>query len=469
MSKLKIKMKKSFLAGRKATGIIKSKLLLILLTVSIWSCKQATKTETEALLSFPEKAKDMTIYEVNIRQYTPEGTINAFIPHIKRLKAMGIQMLWLMPVQPIGEKARKGSLGSYYSIKDYTAVNPEFGTLEDFKRMVQTAHENEMSVILDWVANHTAFDHNWVNAHPAYYTKDSLGNVIPPVADWSDVADLNYKNDSMRADMTEAMRFWLVNTDIDGFRCDVADMVPLDFWKQAITTLRETKDIFMLAESETPEIHAAGFDMTYNWKIHHLLNDIAQGKQNADSLERAVEKINEIFSKEVFQMNFTTNHDENSWNGTVFTRLGEAYKVMSVLTFTLDGMPLLYSGQEAGLSKSLAFFEKDSIAWDQLPYEAFFTDLIGLKKKHPALWSANYGGNYQRISTTNNTHVFAFSRKKDKDEVVVVTNLSAEAQAFTIDTTYQQAYTDLLTNSSIAFSSEEFSLAPWSYHILQKK
>jgi len=451
------------------------KILVLALALSaIYSCQRNNEkdkgkiSETAQPINFPEKIKNMTIYEVNIRQYTPEGTISAFIPHINRLKAMGIQTLWLMPVQPIGKKERKGSLGSYYSIKNYTAVNSEFGSLKDFKKLVSVAHANGMAVILDWVANHTAFDHEWIARYPEYYTQDSLGNIIPPVADWSDVADLNYENEDMRAKMTNAMRFWLTETDIDGFRCDMAGMVPLDFWEKAISSLREEKQILMLAEWESPEIHQAGFDMSYAWELHHLTNDIAKGEKNANDLAAYLVKEDSLYKPEDFKLYFTTNHDENSWNGTVFTRLDSAYRAISVLNFTLTGTPLIYSGQEAGLNKSLAFFEKDTISWDQLPYENWFSDLINLKANNPELWSAHYGGDFERISSTNPDNIFAFSRQQEENELIIMTNLSEETQSFVLDSAYGHTYKDLLSNEEIVFDQNNITFAPWQYHVLQK-
>jgi len=446
-------------------------LFLVVLIVLFTACEQkeqAKEKTQQNIESFPEKAKDMTIYEVNIRQYTAEGTIKAFIPHIKRLKDMGIEMLWLMPIQPIGEKERKGSLGSYYSIKDYTAVNPEFGSLADFKELVNTAHEHNIVVLLDWVANHSAFDHYWATEHPDYYTRDSLGNMIPPVQDWSDVADLNYDNDSLRKDMKEAMKFWLTEADIDGFRCDVAGMVPADFWENAIKELREVKNIFMLAEDDTPEIHDAGFDMSYGWEFLHLTNEIAKGEKNANDLEAYLNKEDSLYDPEDIKMYFTTNHDENSWSGTVFQRLDTAYRAITLLTFTLEGMPLVYSGQESGLNKSLAFFDKDTIVWDELPYQDWFTQLISLKKENPELWNAKYGGDFERISTSNAENIFAFSRKTEDQELIVIVNLSNEFQRFGMDEAYQHTYRDLLTNFDITFDSNEFSMKPWSYYVLQQ-
>lgn len=447
---------------------------LIALSALNYSCESVQdEMQKDIILTYPEKAKDMNIYEVNIRQYTQEGTINAFIPHIDRLKNMGVDILWIMPVQPIGEKNRKEPLGSYYSIKNFTEVNPNFGSLEDFKKLVKKAHEKDMVVLLDWVANHTAYDHHWAEEHPEYYNLDSVGNLQSPVEDWTDVADLNYENEDLHQAMITDMKFWINEANIDGFRCDMAGMVPNEFWEKAIDSLEAQKDIFMLAEWEEPKMHDAGFDMTYGWELHHMLNDVANGKANADSVVAYLEKDAKKYDSTAFRMYFTSNHDENSWAGTAFERMGNAYKAMTVLTATIPGMPLIYSGQEAGLDKRLPFFEKDSIDWSNLAYEDFYSQLFMLKKNNPALWNGAFGGPFEEINTKQkSSDILAFSRKKDKNEVLVILNLSDSTQNLKIDRkyegkSYQKASNPQLT---VTFSENQEPLAfdPWSYMILTK-
>ncbi|WP_340153007.1 alpha-amylase family glycosyl hydrolase [uncultured Marivirga sp.] len=447
-------------------------IFLIAIAIFLYSCESVNENhQQESILSYPEKAKAMNIYEVNIRQYTPEGTIEAFLPHLDRLKNMGVDILWVMPVQPIGVKNRKEPLGSYYSIKDYTAVNSNFGVLQDFKKLVTKAHENQMIVLLDWVANHTAYDHHWAQEHPEFYNLDSAGNLQSPVADWTDVADLNYENEDLHQAMINEMKWWITETDIDGFRCDVAGMVPNEFWKKAIDSLEATKDVFMLAEWDEPKMHDAGFDMTYGWEFHHLLNDIAKGHANADSLVAYLKKDVEKYDSSAFRMYFTSNHDENSWNGTVFERMGNAYEALAVLTATVPGMPLIYSGQEAGLDKRLPFFDKDTIDWSELAYEDFYSRLLLLKHNNPALWNGAFGGSFQEINKPqNSSKMLAFSRKKDDNEVLVIMNLSDSTQSFVIDKnytgkTYQKGNNPELT---VTFSENREPLAfdAWSYMIL---
>ena len=266
--------------------------------------------------SLSEWSANQSIYEVNIRQYSVEGTFKAFEKHLPRLKKMGVGILWFMPIHPIGAKNRKGSLGSYYSVKDYMAVNPEFGTMEDFKHLVREIHGLEMIVIIDWVANHTAWDNSLTINHPDWFTRDQEGNFVSPVPDWTDVIDLNYDHPELRAYMIEALKFWVEEVDIDGFRCDVAEMVPLDFWRKARLELDKIKSVFMLAEGESPDLYNNGFDMTYDWNLFHLMNDVAKGKKTAVDLQSYLDKEHGTFGKADYRMTFTSNHDENTWNGT---------------------------------------------------------------------------------------------------------------------------------------------------------
>ncbi len=428
--------------------------------IFLFCCLCAPEQKTpDTKLQFPERAKDMVIYEVNVRQYTPEGTFNAFAQHLPRLQKMGVDILWIMPIQPIGVEKRKGGLGSYYSIKDYVAVNPEHGSLDDFKALVTRAHDLDMLIILDWVANHTAWDHPWME-NESYYTKDSMGNVIPPVPDWSDVADLNYDNQEMQNEMIESMRFWVREADIDGFRCDVAGSVPMEFWDRAADSLARDKDLFMLAEWDDPKMHSA-FHMTYAWGMHHQMNTIAKGEKNADSLVAFTNNDHKKFDESAFRMNFTTNHDENSWNGTVFERFGDGHKAYAVLAFTIQGMPLIYSGQEAGLDRRLAFFEKDEIEWSDIKFEKFYTQLIDLKKKNEALFNGAFGARAKFIPT-GNSNVIAYQRSRGDNEVTVIINLSNDSQSIAIEDqsiTFDDYFTEQRFDSSVT------SLEPFQYYI----
>ena len=369
--------------------------VIILVTACNVSHEEHKAGETPVLqgpyLAAPEWTQSANIYEVNIRQYTPEGTFRAFMKHLPRLKKMGVDILWIMPIHPIGEKNRKGGMGSPYASKNYKEVNPDFGTKADFKQLVEQAHALGFKVILDWVANHSAFDNIWAKEHPDWYTQDKDGNIIHPKdTDWTDVADLNYDNPDMRAAMIGAMQYWLREFDIDGYRCDVAGFVPDDFWKEAITELQKTKNIFMLAEWDEPKMHDDYFHMTYGWGFHHIMNKVAKSKMPISAIDAFIKKDNKKYKHEDYRMNFTTNHDENSWNGTVYERMGKLADAMTVLAFTIQGMPLIYSGQEAGLNKRLSFFEKDSIDWSDISKEMFFKKLLQLKHENKALWNGTY-------------------------------------------------------------------------------
>ena len=425
-------------------------------------------------VTLPSKWSDnAVIYEVNLRQFTPSGTINEFVPQMDRLKEMGVKILWFMPIQPIGVKNRKGSLGSYYSIKDYMAVNPEHGTMEDWVVMVKKAHQLGMKVILDWVGNHTAFDHAWITSHPEYYTKDEKGNIIPPVADWSDVADLNYDNKEMRKAMTEAMKFWLRATDIDGFRCDVAEMIPVDFWQECIRELKQAKrDIFMLAEGEKANLHDKAFDATYTWNLFGSLNDIAAGKKTVKAIDDYLATQAE-YPASAIRMYFTSNHDENSWHGSNWEKMGDKSKAFAVLTYGLKGMPLVYAGQEADMRKRLRFFDKDTIDFKNLSLNDFYTRLNKLKATEPALMHGERGGELLRLKTGADEQVFACLRKKDNSKVLFIVNLSGKKSKVKLDSEdLAGEWIDIFdAKGTPATSKSTYSttLEPWSYQVLRYK
>ena len=378
------------------------------------------------------------IYEVNIRQFSKEGSFKAFAEQLPRLKAMGVDILWLMPIQPIGEKNRKGSLGSYYAVRDYTAINPEFGTLDDFKALVKQAHGLGMRVIIDWVANHTAFDNPWTVAHKDWYLKNEKGEIFPVTYTdgaepeyWTDVTGLDWTNKDLWKGMTDAMLYWVRETDIDGFRCDVAGKVPTPFWNQARAALDRVKPVFMLAEADKPDLHEHAFDMTYGWDTKDIFKDIAKGKADARTLKTFLEHPPKAFPPGAYRMRFTSNHDENSWAGSDTELYGPAFKAMAVLAATLPGMPLIYGGQESGLDKRIAFFEKDPIEWKDYKYASFYTGLLKLKHDNKALWNGQYGGPVQ-VLDGGNDKVFAFRRAMGSNAVQVTVNLSNATQRYTL-------------------------------------
>ena len=382
-------------------------------------------------------ARNANIYEVNIRQFTPEGTISAFQKHLPRLQKMGVKILWLMPIQPIGVKNRKGTLGSYYSISDYTAVNPEFGTMDDFKAMVRAAHGLGMKVIIDWVANHTAWDHSWVAAHPEWYKIDENGKIVsvrfgspPNVEEWTDVVALDYSKPGVADAMLDAMKYWVREGGIDGFRCDVAMLVPEPFWARARAELDAIKPMFMLAEAAEPGLHKRAFDATYHWKLNELFVDIAKGKRTAKDLRDFYGNADPAFAPDAWRMNFTSNHDINSWHGNDVENFGAGFEAFAVLAATLPGIPLVYGGQEGVLDRRIAFFEKDAINWKGYPRAALYTRLLTLKTRHRALSNGTAGG-VPVFEDSGNPDVIAFTRTKGKDRVRVVVNLSPRSQRLT--------------------------------------
>ncbi len=433
-----------------------------------------TKTESPKtdIAALPSWAKEANIYEVNIRQYTPEGTFNAFSKHLDRLQKMGVDILWLMPVFPIGQKKKKGEVGSPYAVADYEKVNPDYGSMADFDAMVKKAHSLGMKVILDWVPNHTAWDNPWITAHPEWYTMNGDTITHPrnekgEPTDWYDVADLNYDNKDMRAAMIDALGFWIRKHSVDGYRCDVAFFVPDDFWVDVSAALRQVKsDVFLLAESEHPENRNSGsFHMSYSWSFHHIINDIAKGKKGAKDVYKYLEEDAKKFSKG-FHMNFTSNHDENSWNGTVFERMGEAHKCLAALTFVMEGMPLVYGGQEAPLKHRLSFFGKDEIKWGDYAYADFYKELIALKKNNKALWNGTYGGKMKKLDVGNDK-LFSFTRTKDGNTVLGVFNLTGKEQAYELSAMTEK-YTNALPSLSLNIGKEkDFTLKPWEYIILK--
>ncbi len=456
-------------------------ILAALLFLTLSSCKnnQKTKSETkqknEKVIDFsaPEWSKNATIYEVNLRQYTPKGDINSFIPYVGKLKKMGIDILWIMPPYPIGKEKRKGELGSPYSISDYTSINPDLGTIEDFKKLVEKVHALDMKIILDWVGNHSSFDNHWATEHPGWYTKDSLGKITHPKGtDWTDVADFNYDNKEFRTAMIDAMKFWIEKCNIDGYRCDVAGYVPNDFWKEAITELQKLKHVFMLAEWDAPELHDAGFQMTYGWEFHHIINQIAKGKMVPLAIDTFLKKDYGRYPADAYRMNFTTNHDENSWNGTIEERMGKSGDVMNILCFTLQGMPLIYSGQEAGLNKRLSFFGKDTIDWSDNSKQEFYEKLLALKHRNTAVWNGKYGAKPVKIKTDNDK-IYSYIRQKGDDAVVVISNLSDKKQSFklTDNIDLKPVYKDVFSGEQKSLKDwfKDYSkIGAWKYVVLEK-
>lgn len=419
-------------------------------------------------LRHPEWSKHATIYQINTRQFTEEGTFQAAARHVPRLKALGVDILWLMPVHPIGVKNRKGTLGSPYSVRDYYGVNPEFGTLDDLKAFVRDAHAHGMFVILDWVANHTAWDNPLVTEHPDWYARDWKGDFRPtPWWDWEDIIDLDFDNPDVRRYMTEALKYWVRAADVDGFRCDVAGFVPTDFWENARAELDALKPVFLLAEWEARDLHTAAFDMTYAWHWNDVLHKIATGAADVNSLYVYYSWNEKAYPRDIMRMLFVTNHDKNAWEGTEFEQFGDCLEAAVVLSVVSEGMPLVYNGQEAGSSKRLAFFEKDPIHWQPHPLGDLYTRLFALRKSNTALWNAGWGARMVRVPNSAPAQVFSFVRQNARDKVFVVINFSAQEQTVTLrDGLHHGAYREYFSGEMVPFDVDTvLTLPAWAYRV----
>jgi glycosidase len=462
---------------RKNKFVIGTMLVLIVCLISGFALDVEAMSSTvkdkgvfisKAKAEFPDWSKDSVMYEVNIRQYTEEGTFKAFEEQLPRLKELGVEILWLMPIHPISKKKRKGALGSYYSVQDYQAVNPEFGTREEFKSLVNKAHDLGFKVLLDWVANHTGWDSEWIE-NKDWYTQDKDGNIVhPPGTNWTDVADLNYDNEEMRAEMIAAMEFWVAEVNIDGYRCDYAGGVPLEFWETARKELDKIKPIFMLAEDgNNYDLLEQAFNANYGWDLNGIMQDIADGKKSAQAVESYLKRVQGKYPDGSYPLLWTANHDDNSWHGTTEELFGDAKQTMAVLTFTLPGMPLIYSGQEAGLDQQLAFFKKDQINWGDFSQQKFYQKLVDLKTEHQALWNGDAGGEINLLDSSKKS-VLVFERKKGEDRIVVIMNLSDNDVTTTVKVgSTAGRYKVYFSNLDLDLKEEHnFELEAWEYHIL---
>ncbi|HVG16111.1 MAG TPA: alpha-amylase family glycosyl hydrolase [Chitinophagaceae bacterium] len=414
--------------------------------------------------------KNTTIYEVNVRQYTPEGTFNAFLPSLPRLKDMGIETLWFMPVTPIAQKLKKGVLGSYYAAADYTSINPEFGTMDDFKHLVREAQNQGFKVIIDWVANHTGWDHVWTVQHPEYFKRDESTGDFFRASGMDDIIELDYKNPALRKAMIDAMRFWITETGIDGFRCDLAFWVELGFWIEAKAELHREKTLFWLGELDPldhPD-YMQVFDAAYSWTWMHKTEDFYKNHLPLDILLDVLRRYQQVPPMQAW---FTSNHDENSWNGSEYEKYGEGAKALAVFSCTWPGLPLIYSGQELPNKKRLLFFEKDLIDWNgQYELHDFYKLLLDLHKQHPALTGSEQEAPVFTLRTSTPAHVLGYLRKKDEREVVVFLNLSHnEVHPILSDENLKGKFENLFDKSVVDFDqTRELHLKPWDYFVFVK-
>ena len=423
--------------------------------------------------------KDKTIYEVNLRQYTEAGSFKAFESHIPRLKEMGVEVLWFMPVTPISEKGRKGSLGSYYACSSYTKLNAEFGTEQDFLSLIQLAHKHEMKVMIDWVANHTGRQHEWMDQHPDWFSQDIDGNFTERNG-WEDVVDLNFDNQAMRAALIGAMQYWVRTFNIDGFRCDMADLVPLDFWYSARKACETIKPLFWLAECEDVAYHSV-FDASYAWSWMHATTKLVNEQSGVNEIYNILHDYAQ-YPQGAYKLFFTSNHDENTWNGTEYEKYGIAAKAWAVFTFMWKGIPLIYSGQELPNHKRLAFFDKDKIEWAQQTHlGAFYKTLIELRKNYACIIK----GDSFNLPTSNN-QVMAFLRydhapekksvmesvkESEKQIILVLLNFSHQVQKVQLEHDYLNGpFLNAFSGLSYSFNKQEsFELMPGDYLVYVKR
>ena len=462
---------------------LKSTLLLSLLILSCQNQSEiARKPQVKTIEDTPflpineEIISKAVLYEANIRQYSVEGSFNAFAEDLPKLKKMGVKIIWLMPINPVSTTKSKGPLGSYYAVSNYTKVNPEFGTLKDFKSLVNKAHQLGMYVILDWVPGHTGWDHVWIKENSDYYLKNRKGEIIDPIDfrtgksfGWTDVADLNYKNMQMREALRKAMVYWVEETNIDGYRIDQAYAVPQEFYNKTFAILKRIKPLFLLAETDI--YHPGGldlvkkFDASYDWPGHHLSKKVAQGQKNALNYSRHIERTIKRYGPENIVVNFVSNHDENSWNGTIEESYGKAAYAFMALNYTIPGMPLVYSGQEYDLNKRLHFFEKDSFPKVSGKTMEFLQQLGALKNNHKALTSGLSGGSFRRLLNSKNDQILAFERERDGDTIVFIANLSKDYAQFTLPYEGNFKRFQDFKNKRLS-SSYQYDMKPWEFWIL---
>ncbi len=449
---------------------MKKILLLAIIGLGILSCspqKSLKMTESPA-----EWKHHTNIYEVNVRQYTEEGTFRAFEKEMPRLKDMGVKTLWFMPITPISQKVKKGTMGSQYAAHDYVSINPEFGNLEDFKHLVNEAHKLGFTVIIDWVANHTGWDHVWTKSHPEYYLKDEKTNDFQIASGMEDIIELDYKNPEMRHAMIDAMKFWVQETNIDGFRCDLASWVEVDFWEQARPEVEKIKPLFFIGEFDeldNPE-YGKVFDASYSWTWMHKTADYYKKNLPLSELKDLLQKYSAIGDNSMRAW-FTTNHDENTWNGTEYEKYGLIAKPLAVFSATWNGVPLLYSGQELPNMKRLEFFEKDAIEWNGNNQMApFYKTLLNLKSQNAALRGGDSNVTTYLLKTSADDKILAYVRKNGKDEVLVVLNMSKEGVKFTInDDQVSGSFKNVFENTKRDFSQDKgFSMLAGDYFVFEK-
>ncbi len=414
--------------------------------------------------------KSAVIYELNPRAFSPEGKFKGVEQGLDHLQKLGVTIVWLMPIHPLGQVKKKGSIGSAYAVQDYYGINPAYGTKDDLKRLVNEAHKRNLKVIIDIVANHTAWDSVLIKQHPDWFKHDDKGNIIPPVPDWSDVAGLDYRNPQLRVYMTDMLKYWLKEFDLDGFRCDVAGEVPTDFWENARVELTKIKpDIVMLAESNKPELLVKAFDLDYSWPLHSTLTDVFENGRSATSIPENIDREHERYPKGALEMRIADDHDEKR----AIARFGEQGALAaSVLIFTIDGVPLLYNGMEVGdttESTAPALFEKLPVFWGigerRQNFVRFYPEMIALRKAHPALQQ----GETEWIRNSDPDRLLTYVRRDQNEEFVIVINTTNRPYAGIVPVS--GSYEDVTpgVEKKPAVTLPALSLNAWEFRIYRKK
>ena len=447
--------------------LVAAGLMLVLASLTGRSAERPVPCGAQVAVGTPGWIQHAVIYEVNVRQYSAAGDFAAVTADLPRLRQLGVDVLWLMPIHPIGEHNRKGPLGSYYAVRDYNAVNPEFGTEADFRRLVESAHAQGMRVLLDWVGNHTAWDNPLAQTHPEYYLRDAKGSFLPPTGfDWADVIQLDFSNPAVLDCEFSAMAHWVKDFGVDGFRCDYATGVPTVFWEELFARLRRLRpDLFLLAESELPQEQLHAFNASYGFEMAHTFDAVAQGRAGVSHIDDTLAGTRVNFPAGATLIYYTSNHDENSWDGTEFERLGGGTAPFAVLSFMLDGIPLIYDGQEIGLDRRLKFFERDPIGWRAHPLTQFYQTLCQLKHTHPALRT---GVPMRRLATTRNDALYLAEREAEGQRVVALLNLTArDVTADAYDGALAGQWRDLFTGEAVTLAAATpLAMPAWQYRVL---
>ena len=423
-------------------------------------------------VTHPEWVKDTAIYELSLRAFTPEGTLAAAEKDLPRLKALGVGVVWLMPIHPVGKVKPAGPLGSPYAVQDFRAVDPAYGSMDEFKSFVAAAHGLGLKVILDWVGNHSAWDNALVAQHPDWYSHDAAGALHSPSwFAWSDVVEFDYASPGLRRYMADSMAFWVREGGVDGFRADAAGLVPLEFWEQTRIELDAIKPVFMLAEWESRDLHFKAFDASYAWSYVRAMEAIAKGTGNLDELRAYYAWDQRFWAKNGLRLLYVSNHDENAWQGTEFERYGPALDAAIALSIASDGMPLIYNGQEAGNPKRLKMFERDPIAWRPHPEGELYRRLLAFKKQHPALWNRPWGGPMVEVANDKRAQILSFTRSRDGDTVLAVFNLSPQPRSTVLSGPGLAGAWRDEANAQAMGGAEglKLTLEPWGYRLMVKE